>query len=324
LAEILFGRTDFFWEQVPRSDVTTVLQLEKSIIKETPKPAVIIFGSSRARGAFLPTLMERQMGLRRHQILNFGMGGNGVTRLFDALKIYQRNRDILGKAEIMIIEIENGQLSSIPPTNERFRYLMTFSDWLEYKGEARLSLMRSVLFRLPDALPYIRKYFKHWLLYRQPPKPIGIDQYGRLALVRIANDHSDHVSKADVIRRSINEGYRDFKYSKIYEGYLVKLMSLAKTDGLKVCLIQMPFPEKFISILKQHFKDPYGQFTGNIFSAVNGLADLVQFWESPSEVGLRNNDFRDMEHLNTEGAVKWTTFFVRWLTRSLNMKKSHV
>jgi len=272
LTEIIFGRTEFFWKRVPSSDVTTVLELEEYIIPKKLKPAVLIFGSSRARGAFLPTVMEQQMGLQRGQVLNFGMGGNGVTRLFDALKIYQRNRDVLGKADIMIVEIESGQLYSIPPTNERFRYLMSFSDWLEYRGEARLSLLRSCVFKLPDVVPYIREYIKYWLLNKHSPKPVGIDKYGRLALVRIANDYDERVSREDFISNSINgdnSWWCDYEYSKIYEGYLKKLASIANEDGLRVYIVQMPYPEKYIEILKRHPKNPYGQFTKNVSSAVS-------------------------------------------------------
>jgi hypothetical protein len=313
LTEILFGRTDFFWKRIPKSDVTTVLELEEYIIPKKVNPAVLIFGSSRARGAFLPTVMEEQMGLQREQVLNFGMGGNGVTRLFDALKIYQRNRNILGKADLMIIEIDFGQFDSIPPTNERFRYLMSFTDWLEYKGQERLSLLRSLIFKLPDVFPYIKEYAKHWLKNRQPPEPIGIDIYGRLALVRIANDIDERVSQEDFLRNSIFYPGFAYKYSYIYEGYLRKLVRLAKEDGLSVYILQMPYPEKYIDILKTHSENPYEQYKKNVSNAVIDLADNIQFWEAASEVGLSNKDYRDVEHLNTAGAIKWTTFFVKWL-----------
>jgi hypothetical protein len=313
LTEILLARTDYFWEKVPKSDVTTVLELEEYIIPRKVSPAVLIFGSSRARGAFLPTIIEQEMGLQRGQVLNFGMGGNGVTRLFDALKIYQRNRDILGKADIMIIEIDFGQFDSVPPTNERFRYLMSFTDWLEYKGEARLSLLRSLIFKLPDVFPYIKEYAKHWLKNRQPPEPIGIDIYGRLALVRIANDVDESLSQEKSLRESIFYPGFHYDYSDIYEGYLRKLVGLAKEDGLNVYILQMPYPEKYIDILKTRPDNPYGQFTTNVTNAVGDLADNIQFWESASEVGLSNKDYRDVEHLNTGGAIKWTNFYVKWL-----------
>ncbi|MHC4798737.1 MAG: hypothetical protein ACYTF1_19035, partial [Planctomycetota bacterium] len=296
---------------------------EEYIIPKKQNPAVLIFGSSRTRGAFLPTIMEQQMGFERGQVLNFGMGGDGVTRVFDALKIYQRNRDILGKANIMIIELDSGQFNSIPPTNERFRYLMSFFDWLEYKGEARLSLLRSCVFKLPDVFPYIREYIKYWLSHKHAPKPVGIDEYGRLALVRIANDHEEGISRENVISNSINDGYWDYKYSEIYEGYLKKLISMANEDGLSVCILQIPYPEKYIKILKRHPKNPYGQFTKNVSNAVIGLADSVQFWEAASEVGLSNQGFRDLEHLNTGGAIKWTTFFVGWLKTNLYSNGAH-
>lgn len=313
--EILFARTDFFWKRVPKSDVTTFLDMEEYIIPKKLKPAVLIFGSSRARGAFLPTVMEQQMDLSRGQVLNFGMGGNTRARLFDAFKIYQRNRDILGKADIMIIEISPGIFNSIhpPTTSELFRYLMSFSDWLEYKGQARLSLLRSSVFKLPDVFPYIREYIKYWLLNKHVPRPVGIDKYGRLALVRIADDYAEYIEREDVLKDIIYRYEFPYKYSEICEGYLKKLVSMANEDGVRVYIIQIPYPEKFIQIYKRHPKSQYGLYTKNVSNAVEDLVDSIQFWEAASEVGLSNKDYRDVEHLNTGGAIKWTTFFVQWL-----------
>ncbi len=198
---------------------------------------------------------------------------------------------------------------------------MSFSDCLEYKGEARLSLLRSCVFKLPDVFPYIREYIKYWLLHKHAPKPVGIDKYGRLALVRIANDYDESMSREDFISNTINDGsnwWTDSRSSEIYKGYLTKLVRLAKEDGLYVYILQMPYPDKFIETIKRHPKNAYGQFTKNVSNAVIGLADSVQFWEAASEVGLSNQDFRDIEHLNTGGAIKWTEFFVdRLKTKSI-------
>lgn len=308
LAEALLGRTDFIWKQVPESGLGELLALETSIIRRYPKPEVLIFGSSRARSAFLPTLMEEQMGLQRGQVLNLGMGG---ARPFDHLKIYERNREILAKASTVIIEVDAEQFGTLLP-NDRFRYLMGWSDWLAYK-DARLSLTRSFLFRLPDAFPYLRIYVKHWLTEGRTPGAIGIDKYGRLALVRIADDYDENISREETVRYVMDLLYKDYEYSDISERYLVKLVRLAKEDGAKVYLVHMPLPENYITMLKRHHRNPYGQFTKNVSRAVVGLADVVQFWEIPAEVGLSVQDFCDIEHLNTSAAVKWSKFFVHWL-----------
>jgi hypothetical protein len=158
----------------------------------------------------------------------------------------------------------------------------------------------------------------YWLIHKHAPKPIGIDKYGRLALVRIANDYDERISREDFIKKNIYDGsdwWTDCRTSEIYEGSLKKLVRLAKEDGLSVYILQMPYPEKFIETIKKDPNNAYGQFTKNVSNAVMGLANCVQFWEAGSEVGLVNQDFRDMEHLNTGGAIKWTNFFVQWLKK---------
>lgn len=48
--------------------------------------------------------------------------------------------------------------------------------------------------------------------------------------------------------------------------------------------------------------------------------ETLWYLRAPSEVGLVNQDFRDLEHLNTGDSLKWTTFFVKWLKTSRNIE----
>jgi hypothetical protein len=312
LFEILLGRTDFAWKMVPGSHIDSFLALEETIIQKHPMPTILIFGSSRARGAFLPTLMEEQMGLQRGEVLNLGLGSG---RPIHALKIYQQNRDILAQADIVIIEVESWQFALTIPPNELdlYRYVAGWSDVLAYKGENRYSLVRSLLFRLPDAVPYLRIYVKHWLTEKHAPESVGIDKYGRLALVRIANDHDEERFQDEHIANLLDWTYRNYEYSEVAQEYLIKLVRLAKEDGASVYVLRMPSAGNFVTRLKQHDRNPYGQFRENVQLAIADLADGVQFWEFPTEIGLNDQDFRDPGHFNTGGAIQWTKFFVRWL-----------
>ena len=312
LTEILVARTDFIWKQEPRSMLAEMLEMEQSIIQKHPHPKILIFGSSRAQAAFLPTLMEKQMNLQRGEVLNLGMSG---FFLYSALKVYMRNRSILAGADIVIIEMEYHHLDikTIEP-DERCRYLINWSDWLAYKGPKRWSLLRSLLFKLPDAVPYVRAYLKHWFSEGHSPEPVGIDKYGRQAFWEISDFHDERRWRdPNYFKEQAISFHNNYEYSKTALEYFQELVRLAKEDGASVYIIQIPYPEIWTMNLRQYLGNEYNQYKRNVCHAVAGLVEKVQFWENASEAGLSDHDYREQDHLNTVGAIKWTTFFVQWL-----------
>jgi hypothetical protein len=317
LLEIIAGRTNYVWRLVPESHINSFLAIEELIIAKNPQPSILIFGNSRARGAFLPTQMEEEMGLQRGQVLNLAMGGQ---RPIHALKMYQRNREILARADIVIIELDSWQFGvDIPsPELDLYRFVAGWTDVLAYKGSNRNSLMRSLLFRLPDTIPYLREYVKLLISQEGRIKPIGIDKYGRPDLVLIANDYDEKSFQEETIMYLLDWGYKHYEYSREAENDLIELVRLAKADGAKVFILQLPFPEIYVELIKRYPTNPHERFRKNIATSMNDLADCVQFWDYHTDVGLNDLDFREIGHLNTGGAIKWTTFFVQWLEQKMD------
>ncbi len=311
LAELLIARTNFMWKMAPNNGLGMLFTLEHSIIQSNPKPRVVIFGDSRSRGAFLPALMEQRMGLERGRVLNLAMGG---ARPFDDLKIYERNRSVLAQADAVVIGVDAWNFSRGVPPSPLYRYYANWADRLEYTGAHRFSLMRHLLFRLPDALPSFQGYVKHWIKEGRPPRPTGIDKYGRLAVDPLDNNHDKNNFKTPALRYWITHFYSDYQYSSGFEGHLVKLLTLLREDGARVYLVRLPTAGTYTTMLEQYDGDPLGQFRKNMTRVAGAWGEAVQFREFvPEDAGLSDRDFRDWGHLNNDGAVRWTEFFVRWL-----------
>lgn len=311
VAEVAVGRTNFVFPLLPEGQMGTLLGIERIVIRPNPNPKVVIFGTSRARDAFLPAVMERQMGLRRGEVLNIAMGGNDI---FDSLVLYERNREILGRAQTIIIHLDSYQFTAKKP-GVRFRRLAGWSDRMAFTGAQRRRLICDLFFQVDTVRADLVHYVKEWLRSGGPPPPVGIDRYGRYAVVR-ADNHNPSRFRPQVLQFWLDEFYKDYKYSPVFEEHLVKLIRMARDDGADVYFVQVPMPGDYLARLKQYPGDPYGHLRANIPPAVQRYARALQFWESPSEAGLTDQDYRDWAHLTSEGAEKWTEFFVRWLNET--------
>lgn len=318
LAEVLIARTNFIWGLFSHSGLGTVFALERSFIQKDSKPSVLIFGSSSARAAFLPTQMEEQMGLQRGEVLNLAISRG---QPFGFLNIYERNRRILAQADSVIIEVQSWQFSRGVHPSPLYRFFGGWSDRMAYRGANRLSLMRHLLFRLPDVIPYFQGYVRRWIREGQRPRPISKDKYGRLAMDSIDDYHDENNFKPQAIMYWINRFYSNYEYSNVFEGHLKKLVKLVKEDGGKVYVVRIPAAEKYMAMLTQYDGDPLGKFRKKIIRAVGERVNGGHFREFTSEeANLSDWDFRDWGHMNNRGAIKWTKYFVRWLKQSSSLR----
>ncbi|MBI3684536.1 MAG: hypothetical protein HY235_29540 [Acidobacteria bacterium] len=309
LAEIVIGRTRFVWGLVPDSDLGIVGQIEETIIRGSPDPQVLVFGSSRGRGAFLPTRIEERMGLRRGQVVSLAIGG---AHVFDALLIYQRNRSALSKAKMAILDIDPFQFNVGTEPPVRFRQFASWGDRFAYSGAKRWRLLADYVFHMDNALPTFTWYLSQ-RFRGQVFKRVGIDRYGRLAVVNIADDHDPRLFEERGFRRWVNILYGNYEYSPVLEQELVRLIRMLREDGAAVYLVRIPTAGGFLPMLEQSGHTPFTQFKQNMQRVAHELGVVCQIWESGGDVGLRERDYRDWGHLNTPGAEKWTEFFMRWL-----------
>ena len=310
LIEIIVGRTNLMWRIVPETDVGILLNMEDQIIQANPNPKVLVFGSSRGRGAFLPTVMEKEMGLRRGEVLSLAMGGAHIQ---NALLTYERNRNILSRARIAIVQLDSSGFNTGIIPQGRYHQFASWEDRMAYSGKVRARLLADYVFRMDNALPAVGMYVREWIQHRKPPRQYQLDKFGRLAVVPIADDHEDKEFTPDCYQWWLNILYVDYNYSAVMEGQLVRLVRMFREDGVQVYIVHMPVVPTFQPWIDKVPGDPDVRYKALLARLSRDYGVHVGWWGAPEEAGLTARNFRDWGHLNTPGAHKWSEYFVRWL-----------
>jgi hypothetical protein len=315
LVEIVLGKTSLIWKLVPGNDIGGLFKLEEVVIANS-RPRVLIFGSSRGREAFLPAQMEAQMGLERGQVLGLSLGG---VSILDALLTYQRNRDTLSQAGIVVLQVDPFQLaaSGYPPP-ARYREFASFDDRLAYRGRARARLFADYVFGMDLALPVVSAYFKDWLKRGRPPRyRYFIDDNGMMARVGAAalpeNLHEARCFTGQAINHWLNWAYPDYQPSPIMEDQLTQLIRMAKSDGAEIYAVYLPTTAAYFNVLRKVPGDPYHHLQTLLDRMAAEMGIRVGWWSLPEDAGLTEHDFADWGHFNRAGARKWTAHFARWI-----------
>lgn len=318
LAELAFGRTDWALRLVPQAEASLLVTLHEELVEPNPDPALVVFGTSRARGAFLPTLLERELGLERGRVLNLAVGGKDVL---DALVLYREGRDHLSRARDVVLQLDGFQMSAATPPTDRYGLYASARDRAAYSGLERLELLRDVVFRLEKMRPSLGFYVTSWLQEGHAPGPVPIDRYGRLALVTIADDHDPKYFTPEDFDYWLGRFWGGFRWSDVFARQLLDLRRLVHEDGGRFWIVELPMVDGFYQRLRQRKGDPYAEYHRRL-SALLGEGARLQFWAHPAEVGLVERNFRDWGHLNTPGAERFSRFFARWLAAETSSEGS--
>jgi hypothetical protein len=317
--ELAVGRTDLVWRLSPQSDLGNLYALEDLIVQPNPDPSVIVLGTSRGRGAFLPTEMERVLRLPRGGVLNLAMGG---FQIFDALVTYERNRVALKGADLAVIQVDPFQFSIGRNPSARFRQLAGWKDRLAYHGLVRAGLIRDMVFGTDNVQPTLVDLRRKLLSDGRLPEPVGVDEFGRLAVVLIANDHDARNFTPRAFSYWLDWQYLRYEYSPVFEEQLVRLVTMMQQDGVKPVVVYMPTVADFQSRLRKRPGDPYGHFRLRMGDLGRRHGFPAAFWENAADAGLDERGFRDWGHLNTAGAKTWSVFFASWLQKQSGFERT--
>src|SRR5436309_838386 len=85
-----------------------IVFMERELLPRVREPKVVLLGSSRIRRAVVPKLLDEKLGLPANSTLNCGLASG---RVFEAKHLYDRNIDKLGKAELVILNVDEWHLS---------------------------------------------------------------------------------------------------------------------------------------------------------------------------------------------------------------------
>ncbi len=299
LLAVEFGlaRQDWVWGWIAQSPSGIFDAIEQQLIIPARDPAVIIMGSSRVQGAAGPRILEQALDLPNGSVLNLAMTSG---RPFDALMLYERNRDKLSKARVLVFEVAEFQFNGGFSPSERERRFATLDQRLSlYDSRNTLDMTVGWVWRTYDAQGPLRRLLKSAV--SPPITELKITEDGCVdwrteTLERGPLDYD--------VAPEVKSMYHRFSLSQARVDNLRRLIELAQADGLKVILIQTPVRDTFVDLVNASHAEQYASYVQATDNLTPGLP--VQRWWRASELGIAPTDYYDYGHLTRSGTRIFT------------------
>lgn len=291
------ARSDWIWGWVAHSDAGVVDALESQVISRADQPQILFMGSSRVRDAVSPRLMEHELGLDEGAVLNLGLT-KGTP--FDAEVLYERNRDVLSSATLVVFGVEPWQFSRMRRVNERINRFASIDDRLtKFDGPERLPLLVGALWRTYDSRSAGNRFLKTLLVGRPPGLPISDD--GRI-------QWRDEAQLAELAakppQKSARSHWRTFVASEGRFELLTRFIRRLRADDIDVIIVQLPVRNGYWDYANAKYPERVYYYQARLEIAADG-AEVLWYGEAHQE-RLRREDFYDYGHLTETGAIKVT------------------
>ena len=299
--ELLVARSGWIWSYEARSDTGIVDVLEHEVIPHVDDPSVVFLGSSRIRDAVLPRDLETLMDLPRNSVLNLGLtSGLG----YDSLKLYERNRERLSMAEIVVVGVELFDLTASPKPEARARRYATLSERLEWPGFDKLGLLVGYLWRTFDVRDQVRDLVTS--LWRGRNESLPIDPDGRIAW----RDPVE-AGEASVDVSEVASAIAGVKPGRGHSIYIEELISMLRRDGVDVWVVHIPVRDETARAYEESNPGLVAHFLRSI-QHFEGVVGIDAPWQA-SSVGMRDTSFYDYGHPAVSGARFLTERYARLL-----------
>lgn len=261
-----------------------------SNFKLKTKPKFVVLGHSHPEHALNDTLINSFINLSES-------GESYYYTFFKAKKIIEQNPTI----EVIFIEFTNNQISEnmnnwIWSANHmnyrypRFSSFMNISDKYILARNNAFKFTQSIIYSFKTNLTRILKSDFSYL------NDIG-------GYVNSKENSIKKIIKTDTDRTSI---YRSTNISKYNLEYLTKLIKYSKKKGKRIILIRSPQHKKYHGYSNEL---TYQKTRKEKYSNI----EYLDFSNFP----LKNSEFRDLEHLNFKGAIRFSTWFNQILEKGL-------
>jgi hypothetical protein len=129
------------------------------------------------------------------------------------------------------------------------------------------------------------------------------------AQVRLAKlETGPEALPAYVYTEQVNDFYAEFDQHPLMIGHLEQLIESAKSDGIRVVLVQMPNRRLYQKEVDRLFRAEYDAQRERIQELARRHGVPVFCFRYPEECGLGETDFADYGHMAVSGSRKFTAF----------------
>ncbi len=306
---ILFASTGVLDKFPGPYDVRQFLGVEQHFIRDTEvPPRVLLFGSSRMRYSIVPELFAKEMDIPRSSVQNLAVDQGGP---WDALKMLERNPDLLDSVDLVIIDCEcwhfNAGHEAFP--TPRFFRLVSASERLDsVQGIDRFKWTVDIAW--PFQLE--RRSLRDWL-----GGCYTISMGGGFPVPRPNKWDFEDNPNVDFAFEPVRMSLRHTRNFRIDENARIRWQSLLEemsNRGIAVLVMRPPTHSEYTERMKTvtQCSKAYSTYVRIAKSLANNNTH-VKIWEFPADCGLDDKDFLDYGHMTSRGAKKFTKFLADYI-----------
>ena len=304
--EIGVARSDRLWRAVPDSMVGAFRGIEEEVIAKAPPPTVVFMGSSRMRDAVEPRAIEKELALPKGGVLNLGLTGGTP---YEALLYYERHRDLLKQARVLVVAVEDWYWNDgFPPSEVERLYATMAIRWEWYKRRRNLGDLVGGVLRLTEVHEALPKWAIS--LVRGPTPLRFVDDRLRWRppsqVLEVGPETAD-------VAGSVATFMQGFKLGTAYERDLRALVAMAREDKLEVIVTQVPLRAQYVEALaKSHPRvTPFMHERAELLAREMGVR--VELFGRGTDLGIPDDRFYDYGHLTVDGCRRMEPVWKRVL-----------
>ncbi|MBI3832105.1 MAG: hypothetical protein HY291_21470 [Planctomycetes bacterium] len=282
--------------------------VEREVIASSRAPQIVFLGSSRMRNAVVPRVVEERLGMPKGSVVNCALGGG---RLFDALDLYRRNREILKGTKVVVIGLDDWYFTlGSHPLGTLYELDAPLSDRMRLPEPPRNAMVLDGLLQQRVKVPFALRYFAHVLLNGKPSEiSVYVDEYGQ---VRDKGDEVKALTPAEIEHDAANLAYHHysrFRQSPVLAGHLEELIRSIREDGAQALLVELPNRSAYRERVRQDHETEFQAHLALAREIAQRLDVPFLYYEQPEDCGLRDTLYADYGHLKPEGAHAFSAFF---------------
>ena len=289
--------------------------MKHDVLSRFEAPQIILLGSSRIRRAVVPKLLDEKLDLPRNSTVNLGLASG---RIFEALFLYEANREKLGAAKLVVLNIDEWQLSSGWHLGSLYEMHAPWRERLEFSGNLRSRLVLDGLFTLRHKLRLLPSALSHRFGHKSDRLQLSIDANNQvlppLRKSREIDDMARYITEMDAF-------YSNFEISPVMQNHIEQLSIQIAAAGGKLVLMQLPNRAMYQKEVDRFKKDEYTQHIKALTELANRLGLPLFIYNQPSECGLNDANFEDYGHMNPAGAQIFTRFLAELIRKEKWLQK---
>lgn len=289
-----------------------IIFLERELLPRVEKPRVLVLGSSRIRRAVVPKLLDEKAGLPANSTLNCGLASG---RVYEAKHLYDRNVGKLGKADLVILNIDEWHLSQGWRLGSLYELHAPWSERVAFAEPLRSRMILDGIFSMRLKLPLIPSLLKR---KKDTGPNLKLDENNQV--LPPARKNKKESSDAAQYATEMETFYNRFRISAVLEGHIEALAKEVKARGGKFVLLQLPNRAAYqAEVIAKH-----GQEYQNHVAALKALATRLDaplfIYDDPKQCGLNDESFEDYGHMTPEGGRAFTAFLAELIQREKWLK----